>query len=37
VLTCVERVSLEISPNAINLEYLRTKKLKLGHVLHLMG
>jgi len=31
------RVPLEIEPNARNLEYLRTKKEKLGHVLHLMS
>ena len=36
-ITIVERVSLEIVPNAKNLEYLRTKKEKLGHVLHLMS
>jgi 3,4-dihydroxy 2-butanone 4-phosphate synthase/GTP cyclohydrolase II len=36
-LTIVERVPLEIEPNANNLDYLRTKKEKLGHVLHLMG
>jgi 3,4-dihydroxy 2-butanone 4-phosphate synthase/GTP cyclohydrolase II len=36
-LTIVERVPLEIKPNAKNLEYLRTKKEKLGHVLHLMS
>ncbi|MCG8590051.1 MAG: bifunctional 3,4-dihydroxy-2-butanone-4-phosphate synthase/GTP cyclohydrolase II [Proteobacteria bacterium] len=33
----VERVPLEIEPNERNLEYLRTKKDKLGHVLNLMG
>ncbi len=33
----VERVPLEIKPNAKNLKYLRTKKEKLGHVLHLMS
>jgi len=33
----VERVPLEITPNANNLDYLRTKKEKLGHVLHLMS
>jgi 3,4-dihydroxy 2-butanone 4-phosphate synthase/GTP cyclohydrolase II len=33
----VERVPLEIEPNANNLKYLRTKKEKLGHVLHLMS
>jgi 3,4-dihydroxy 2-butanone 4-phosphate synthase/GTP cyclohydrolase II len=36
-LRIVERVPLEIKPNANNLEYLRTKKEKLGHVLHLMS
>jgi 3,4-dihydroxy 2-butanone 4-phosphate synthase / GTP cyclohydrolase II len=33
----VERVPLEVEPNANNLNYLRTKKEKLGHVLHLMS
>ena len=33
----VERVPLEISPNENNLKYLKTKKDKLGHVLHLMS
>jgi len=28
---------LEVKPNAKNLDYLRTKKEKLGHVLHLMS
>ncbi len=36
-LSIVERVALEIVPNEKNLEYLRTKKEKLGHVLHLMS
>ncbi len=36
-LTIVERVPLEIQPNDRNFEYLRTKKEKLGHVLHLMS
>jgi 3,4-dihydroxy 2-butanone 4-phosphate synthase/GTP cyclohydrolase II len=36
-LKIVERVPLEITPNDKNLEYLRTKKEKLGHVLHLMS
>ena len=36
-LTIVDRVPLEIKPNEKNLEYLRTKKEKLGHVLHLMS
>ncbi|MDP7572834.1 MAG: GTP cyclohydrolase II, partial [Myxococcota bacterium] len=36
-LTIVERVPLEIQPNENNLEYLRAKKEKLGHVLHLMS
>ena len=36
-LAIVERVPLEIQPNEKNLEYLRTKKEKLGHVLNLMS
>ena len=36
-LTIVERVPLEIQPNEKNLEYLRTKRAKLGHVLDLMS
>jgi 3,4-dihydroxy 2-butanone 4-phosphate synthase/GTP cyclohydrolase II len=36
-LSIVERVPLEIVPNEKNLEYLRTKKEKLGHVLDLMS
>ena len=36
-LSIVERVPLEITPNENNLEYLRTKKEKLGHVLNLMS
>jgi len=36
-LAIIERVPLEIQPNEKNLEYLRTKKEKLGHVLHLMS
>ena len=36
-LTIVERVPIEVEPNDRNLEYLRAKKEKLGHVLHLMG
>jgi 3,4-dihydroxy 2-butanone 4-phosphate synthase/GTP cyclohydrolase II len=36
-LSIVERVPVEIVPNEKNLEYLRTKKEKLGHVLHLMS
>ena len=36
-LTIVDRIPLEIEPNERNLEYLRTKKEKLGHVLHLMS
>jgi 3,4-dihydroxy 2-butanone 4-phosphate synthase/GTP cyclohydrolase II len=36
-LTIVERVPLEVTPNEKNLQYLRTKKEKLGHVLHLMS
>jgi 3,4-dihydroxy 2-butanone 4-phosphate synthase/GTP cyclohydrolase II len=36
-LAIVERVPLEVQPNEKNFEYLRTKKEKLGHVLHLMS
>jgi len=36
-LRIVERIPLEIKPNENNLEYLRTKKEKLGHVLNLMS
>ena len=36
-ISIVERVPLEIEPNANNLRYLRTKREKLGHVLNLMG
>jgi 3,4-dihydroxy 2-butanone 4-phosphate synthase/GTP cyclohydrolase II len=32
-LSIVERVPLEIRPNARNIEYLRTKREKLGHML----
>jgi 3,4-dihydroxy 2-butanone 4-phosphate synthase/GTP cyclohydrolase II len=32
-LEIVERVPLELPPHADNLEYLRTKKLKMGHLL----
>lgn len=34
-LEIVETVSIEMAPNSINLPYLRTKKEKLGHLLHL--
>jgi 3,4-dihydroxy 2-butanone 4-phosphate synthase/GTP cyclohydrolase II len=36
-LTIVDRIPLEVQPNEKNLEYLRTKRTKLGHVLHLMS
>jgi 3,4-dihydroxy 2-butanone 4-phosphate synthase/GTP cyclohydrolase II len=36
-LRIIDRVALEIKPNEKNFEYLRTKKEKLGHVLHLMS
>lgn len=36
-LEIIERVPLEIQPNEKNREYLRTKKEKLGHVLHFMS
>ncbi|MCL4551058.1 MAG: bifunctional 3,4-dihydroxy-2-butanone-4-phosphate synthase/GTP cyclohydrolase II [Bacteroidetes bacterium] len=32
----VERVSIEIEPNAANSKYLKTKKEKLGHILSMM-
>jgi 3,4-dihydroxy 2-butanone 4-phosphate synthase/GTP cyclohydrolase II len=35
-LEIVERVPLEIEPNSCNLDYLRTKKEKLGHILDLV-
>ncbi|MBX5437356.1 MAG: bifunctional 3,4-dihydroxy-2-butanone-4-phosphate synthase/GTP cyclohydrolase II [Alicyclobacillaceae bacterium] len=34
-LTVVERVPLEVDPNPYNLQYMHTKKEKLGHLLHL--
>ena len=33
-LKVVERVPIEIAPREANLRYLRTKKMKLGHILH---
>jgi 3,4-dihydroxy 2-butanone 4-phosphate synthase/GTP cyclohydrolase II len=36
-LQIVERVPIEIEPNEKNLEYLRTKREKLGHLLTLMS
>ncbi len=36
-LEIVEQVSLEMRPNDKNLEYLRTKREKLGHILNLMS
>jgi 3,4-dihydroxy 2-butanone 4-phosphate synthase/GTP cyclohydrolase II len=36
-LQIIERVPLEIKPNEANIKYLKTKKDKLGHVLHLMS
>jgi len=36
-LVIVERMPLEIRPNEKNLEYLRTKREKLGHLLSLMS
>jgi 3,4-dihydroxy 2-butanone 4-phosphate synthase/GTP cyclohydrolase II len=32
-LEIVERVPLEIEPNACNIKYLKTKKEKMGHIL----
>ena len=33
-LKVVERVPIEVPPRAANVRYLRTKKAKLGHILH---
>lgn len=33
-LNVVERVPLEVAPNAVNLSYMQTKKDKMGHLLH---
>lgn len=35
-LEIVERVPLEVQPNACNLRYLKTKKEKMGHILDLV-
>jgi 3,4-dihydroxy 2-butanone 4-phosphate synthase/GTP cyclohydrolase II len=34
-LKITDRVPIEIKPNRINIRYLRTKKVKMGHLLHL--
>ena len=34
-LEIVERVPLEVTPNAENIDYLRTKAAKMGHLLDL--
>ena len=36
-LDIVEQIPLEMRPNDKNLEYLRTKREKLGHILNLMS
>jgi 3,4-dihydroxy 2-butanone 4-phosphate synthase/GTP cyclohydrolase II len=36
-LELVERVPIEMAPNDRNLDYLRTKREKLGHILNLMS
>jgi 3,4-dihydroxy 2-butanone 4-phosphate synthase/GTP cyclohydrolase II len=36
-LDIVEQIALEMRPNDKNLEYLRTKREKLGHILNLMS
>jgi 3,4-dihydroxy 2-butanone 4-phosphate synthase/GTP cyclohydrolase II len=33
-LKVIERVPIEISPNAANVDYLKTKKRKMGHILN---
>ena len=35
-LEIIERVPLEVAPNACNLRYLKTKKEKMGHILDLV-
>ena len=35
-LEIVDRVPLEIAPNATNLHYLKTKKEKMGHILDMV-
>jgi len=35
-LEIVERVPIEVPPNTENLEYLRTKKEKMGHILEMV-
>jgi 3,4-dihydroxy 2-butanone 4-phosphate synthase/GTP cyclohydrolase II len=35
-LEIVERVPIEIAPNTVNREYLRTKKEKMGHILEMV-
>jgi 3,4-dihydroxy 2-butanone 4-phosphate synthase/GTP cyclohydrolase II len=36
-LTITERVPLEMKPSGANLNYLRVKKEKMGHILHHQG
>jgi 3,4-dihydroxy 2-butanone 4-phosphate synthase/GTP cyclohydrolase II len=33
-LTVVERIPIEVAPQESNVQYLRTKKAKLGHILN---
>jgi len=35
-LEIVDRVPIEVPPNACNLHYLKTKKEKMGHILDLV-
>jgi 3,4-dihydroxy 2-butanone 4-phosphate synthase/GTP cyclohydrolase II len=35
-LEIVDRVSIEIPPNTSNLQYLKTKKEKMGHILEMV-
>jgi 3,4-dihydroxy 2-butanone 4-phosphate synthase/GTP cyclohydrolase II len=34
-LEIVENVPIEVKPNEYNLRYLKTKKDRMGHILHL--
>ena len=34
-LEIIENVPIEVTPNKYNLRYLETKKVRMGHTLHL--